>query len=371
MKKIVIYFFATVTINGVAKSQNSVLTTAVPHLRISADGRASGMGDAGITATPDAASIFWNGAKSLFAEKKMAGQLTYTSWFREVGAKDIYLLSASGYKQIDEVSSITGGIRYYSQGTINVTSVSGDPLGSFKPRDWDLSAGYNRKLNNKMGVGLTQSFINSALGGARSSSGGVSSTSSSLAGDVSFYYKGENKEGAGWNWGVSLSNLGGKMGYAGTASTDKDFLPANLGIGTSYGWVFEEKHKIRASIEVNKLLVPAWPNQTGNASTDSANAAEYRKRTVVASWFNSFSDGSGLFKSLAYSIGGEYMYDHKFGARMGYYTEDQIRGNRKYFTAGISAYFKGGGVHLSYLVPAANSNRNVLNNTLRLGVVFE
>uniref|UniRef100_UPI0019535FEE hypothetical protein n=1 Tax=Enterobacter asburiae TaxID=61645 RepID=UPI0019535FEE len=46
-------------------------------------------------------------------------------------------------------------------------------------------------------------------------------------------------------------NLGGKMGYAGTASTDKDFLPANLGIGTSYGWVFEEKHKIRASIEVN------------------------------------------------------------------------------------------------------------------------
>ncbi|MFX5480861.1 hypothetical protein ABTD95_19685, partial [Acinetobacter baumannii] len=85
--KIVIYFFATVTINGVAKSQNSVLTTAVPHLRISADGRASGMGDAGITATPDAASIFWNGAKSLFAEKKMAGQLTYTSWFREVGAK--------------------------------------------------------------------------------------------------------------------------------------------------------------------------------------------------------------------------------------------------------------------------------------------
>ncbi len=93
--------------------------------------------------------------------------------------------------------------------------------------------------------------------------------------------------------------------------------------------------------------------------------------TVVASWFNSFSDGSGLFKSLAYSIGGEYMYDHKFGARMGYYTEDQIRGNRKYFTAGISAYFKGGGVHLSYLVPAANSNRNVLNNTLRLGVVFE
>ncbi|WP_204307114.1 hypothetical protein, partial [Klebsiella aerogenes] len=70
-----------------------------------------GMGDAGITATPDAASIFWNGAKSLFAEKKMAAQLTYTSWFREVGAKDIYLLSASGYKQIDEVSSITGGIR--------------------------------------------------------------------------------------------------------------------------------------------------------------------------------------------------------------------------------------------------------------------
>lgn len=152
MKKILVYIAGVLTPMALF-SQNSVLTTAVPHLRIAADARASGMGDAGITATPDAASIFWNGAKSLFAEKKMAGQLTYTSWFREVGAKDIYLLSASGYKQIDEVSSITGGIRYYSQGTINVTSVSGDPLGSFKPRDWDISIGYNRKLNDKMGVG--------------------------------------------------------------------------------------------------------------------------------------------------------------------------------------------------------------------------
>jgi hypothetical protein len=370
MKRIIIYLLGVVSPIALL-SQNSVLTTAVPHLRIAADARAAGMGDAGITATTDAASIFWNGAKSLFAEKKMAGQLTYTSWFREVGAKDIYLLSASGYKQINEVSSITGGIRYYSQGTINVTSVSGEPLGSFRPRDWDISAGYNRKLNDKMGVGVTLKFINSALGGASTATGGVSTTSSSLAGDISFYYRGEKKDGAGWNWGVSLSNLGGKMGYAGSASTDKDFLPANLGIGASYGWVFDEKNKIRASMEINKLLVPAWPNQTGNTTTDSANAAEYRKRTVVSSWFNSFSDGSGLFKSLAYSLGVEYMYDHKFGARVGYYTEDQIRGNRKYYTAGLSAYFKGGGIHISYLVPAANSNRNVLNNTLRLGVVFE
>jgi hypothetical protein len=370
MKRIIIYLLGVASPIALL-SQNSVLTTAVPYMRIAADARAAGMGDAGITASPDAAAIFWNGAKSLFAHKQLAAQFSYTSWFREVGAKDIYLLSASGYIAGDSVFSVTGGIRFYSQGKVDVTNLNGDDLGSFKPRDWDISFGYNRKINDKLGIGVAIRYIRSNLGGGSFINGGYALKANTLAGDVSLYYKGETKDGAGWNAGLSLSNLGGKMGYAGSASTDKDFLPANLGIGVSYGWVFDDKNKIRANMEINKLLVPVWPNQTGNTTTDSANAAEYRKRTVVNSWFDSFSDESGFLKSLAYSLGVEYMYDKKFGARVGYYTEDQIRGNRKYYTAGLSAYFKGGGIHISYLVPAANSNRNVLNNTLRLGVVFE
>lgn len=371
MKRIVKCLLLVMIAQQLQAQNGNPITTAVPYVRIAADARSAGMGDAGITASPDGAAIFWNSAKSLFAEKKMGMQLTYTSWFREVGAKDIYLLSTSGYKQLDEVSTLTGGIRYYSQGTINLTSANGDLLGMYRPRDWDISVGYNRKLNTKMGVGVSLRFINSSLGGGSTTSTGFHANSSAIAGDISFYYKGATDKGAGWNYGVTLSNLGAKMGYSGSASTDKDFLPANLGIGVSYGWVLDDRNSIKTSLEINKLLVPAWPVLTGVDSKDSANAAEYRKRTVVNSWFNSFSDGSGLLKSFSYSLGAEYNYNKQFAARMGYYTEDKDRGNRKYFTMGLSAFFKGGGVHLSYLVPTANSNRNVLSNTIRLGIVFE
>jgi hypothetical protein len=369
MKKIIVIL--SFTLINEAISQTNVLTTAAPYLRIAADARASGMGDAGITAVPDGAAVFWNSAKSLFAEKKLGVQLTYTSWFREVGAKDIYLLAASGYSKLNESSSVTFGIRYYSQGTINSTSVNGEPLGRFRPREFDFNFGYNRKFNNKMGAGVMLRLINSVLGGAISSAGGVDRSSVTLAGDFSLYYNGEKADGSGLNWGVSISNLGGKLGFRGSISSGRDFIPANLGFGLRYGWALDDKSVIRTAFETNKLLVPAWPNPTGNIGIDSANLVTYKNQTVVNSWFKSFSDGSGLLSSFSLSFGAEYIYDKKFGARVGYFTEDQVRGNRKFFTAGLSAFFKGGGVNLSYLVPTSNSNRNVLNNTIRIGIVFE
>ena len=78
-----------------------------------------------------------------------------------------------------------------------------------------------------------------------------------------------------------------------------------------------------------------------------------------------------MLNSLSYSIGAEYKYDHLFSASLGYFAENQNRGNRKFFTAGLGVYYKKTGLHFSYLIPAANSDRNVLANTMRLGLVFE
>ena len=46
-----------------------VITTAVPFLMISADARASGLGEQGVATSPDAFSQHWNPSKYVFSEK--------------------------------------------------------------------------------------------------------------------------------------------------------------------------------------------------------------------------------------------------------------------------------------------------------------
>jgi len=363
---LVISLFASTMLT--AQNSNNIVTTAVPYLRIGADARAGGMGDASVATLADANSIYWNSAKTLFADNKASIGFNYTSWFREVGANDIYLIAAGGYKKLNDKESITGGIRMFSQGTLQFTSGNGDLLSVYKPRDFDVSFGYNRKLNNKLGVGVTMRFINSNLAGNNSTG---KKNSSSLAADLSMLYNGLNTKGDGWRFGVNISNLGGKMGISNSATTGKDYIPANLAVGASYTKMLDEKNSLSFAFDINKLLVPVFPQTSGSISSDSSAMLKYRSSSVVSSWFNSFSDGSGLINSFSYSIGAEYKYDHLFSARIGYFTENQDRGNRKFFTAGLGVYYKKTGLHFSYLVPTGNSNRNVLANTIRLGLVFE
>ncbi|MFX7549116.1 hypothetical protein ABTJ50_22490, partial [Acinetobacter baumannii] len=75
---------------------------------------------------------------------------------------------------------------------------------------------------------------------------------------------------------------------------NKDFIPANLGLGAAYTSVINESSKITFVLDVNKLLVPAAPQATGNATTDSALLADYRSQSVMSSWFKSFGDGTSL-----------------------------------------------------------------------------
>ena len=58
----------------------------------------------------------------------------------------------------------------------------------------------------------------------------------------------------GLNWGVTITNLGTKIAYTNDAS-EKDFIPANLGLGVAYVNVFDETSKITFGLDVNKLLV--------------------------------------------------------------------------------------------------------------------
>lgn len=348
----------------------NIVSTAVPFLRISPDARSGGMGDAAIATNPDGNSPFWNLAKTAFAEKRSAIALNYTPWLRDLGLNDVYLASAAAYKKIDDYSVISGSMRFFSLGNIQLTDFSGNVLNTVKPTEFSFDAGYTRVLNDRLSLAVALRYINSRLVVGDVGTGVVYKAGNALAVDVSLFYNGRDEEGQGFNFGAVLSNLGTKVGYTNDAR-NKDFLPANLGLGMAYTKILDESNSISFALDVNKLLVPMAPISTGVFATDSAALSDYRNTSVVSSWMKSFSDGSSLPKSLQISAGVEYSYNNQFKLRAGYFYEDKTRGNRRYFTAGAGFDMKFLQVNVSYLVPSgAGVTRNPLSNTLRLGLVF-
>ena len=353
----------------------NVVTTAVPFLRISPDARAGGMGDLGVATSPDANSSFFNLAKTPFTKSPYGVGLTYTPWLKDLGLNDVYLLSFAGYYKLDEQQAISGSIRYFSLGNIQFTDGSGNELGTGRPREFGIDGGYSRKLSDNMSIGIALRFIHSNLVGNYTDQSNTYQAGNAVAGDLSFFYTGQNEDGQGWNFGAALSNLGSKIGYTRDA-TQKDFIPANLGLGANYTKVFDETSKIEFGLDLHKLLVPTPPKLTGDVSSDSAKIADYRTKGVVGSWFSSFGDAPGGFgeemREFQFSLGAEYSYNNQFFARTGYFYEDKTKGNRKYFTVGLGIKYNVFGLNFSYLVPSgAGINRNPLSNTLRFGLILD
>lgn len=353
----------------------NVVTTAVPFLRISPDARAGGMGELGVATSPDANSAFWNLAKTPFAGTPTAIGLTYTPWLKDLGLNDVYLLTAAGYHQLDELQSLSASIRYFSLGNIQFTDGAGNDFGNGRPREFSFDFGYSRKLSDNIGLGVALRYINSNLVGGYANQSNVYQAGNAVAGDLSFFYTGADNNGQGWNFGAALSNLGTKIGYTKDA-TQKDYIPANLSVGTVYKKVFDESNSIQFGIDLHKLMVPTPPEYTDDPDLNEQINQEYRNKSVVNSWFSSFGDAPGGFgeelKEFQLSAGAEYSYNDQFFARLGYFFEDKTKGNRKYFTVGLGINYNIFGLNFSYLVPSGSGiNRNPLSNTLRFGLVFD
>lgn len=356
-------------------SSINVVTTAVPFLRISPDARSGGMGDVGIATAPDANSAFWNRAKLPFAQSKAAIGVSYSPWLKGLGLSDVYLASLAGYFQISETETISSSLRYFSLGNIDFTDQNGQPLGSYRPREFGFDVGYSRKLSDRLGLGIALRYINSSLANGNFN-GQTYKAGSAVAGDISLFSDGTGGDpnASGFNWGITLHNLGSKIAYTNDAQ-QKDYIPANLGIGVAYTKVFDETSKATFALDLNKLLVPTPPQLTGNTTIDSTNFAKYRNKGVLSSWVSSFGDAPGgggeELREVQVSLGAEYMYNNQFAFRAGYFYEAPSKGNRQYFTVGAGLNYNIYGLNFSYLIPSGGGvNRNPLANTVRFSLIF-
>lgn len=354
------------------------ISTAVPFLTITPDSRHGAMGDVGVATSPDANSQYLNPSKYAFTEGKFGFSLSYTPWLREL-VNDINLAYLAGFYRIDNNQVIGSSLRYFSMGDITLTGLDQTNMGTVSPSEFALDFSYSRKLSDRLSGGVALRYIRSDLSGGMAGSGAGAETytaGNAWANDVSFYYfnqwggTGSSKSIAA---GINFSNIGSKISY--DQGSNKDFLPANMRLGTTFTNEFDDYNSLSISLDVNKLLVPTPSTQytvdpNGSVIVLPDNNSN---KSVISSIFSSFSDAPGGFKEelqeFTISMGAEYWYNKQFALRAGYFNEAQNKGNRKFFTAGVGVKMNIAAIDFSYVIPVQRNNP--LANTIRFTLLFD
>ncbi len=365
----------------------NTLLTAVPFLRIVPDARSGAMGDAGIAISADPNALHFNASKLAFSEKDFGLSVTYTPWLRELGLTDVFLSYLSGYNKIDDLQAIGYGLKFFSLGDINFTDINGNSTGMGRPREFEISGAYARKLSDNLSAGLTAKYIYSNLASGQQVGGIDIETANAFAADISLTYLREDigPNDNSLSIAGAITNLGSKVSYT-NSSEVRDFLPGNLGIGAAYTMNLDEFNSLTFALDLNKLLLPTpQPFEIIDENgvqilnpefdvTGEEGVGDYRELSTFSGIFGSFTDAPGGFREelqeIAYSFGAEYTYNDQFAVRAGYYFENELKGDRQYLTLGLGLKYNVANINFSYLIPTSN-RRSPLDNTLRFSFIFD
>ena len=332
MKKIILLFSLLFGVgNLLAQEQNEVIT-GVPFLLISADARASGMGDMGVATSPDVYSQQWNPAKYPFSENKLGVGLSYTPYLSSL-TNDVALLNLNYFNKINERSTYALSLRYFGLGETVFKQNENDPGQAVNPNELAFDGSYSLKLSEKFAMSVSGRYIRSDLKIQEADNDGK--VASSFAVDISGYYQSNeiafsNFNGV-WRGGFNLSNLGPKLNYD-LNSGAESALPANLKLGGGFDFILDEDNTLGTSLEFNKLLVEGT---------------------------NSVTSGLGL----------EYLYQNSFALRTGVYNDTNGIGNVNFFTFGAGFKYKAAKFDLSYLNSTSNQSTS-MDNILRFSLSF-
>ena len=352
--------------------QRNVITTAAPFLLISPDSRSAAMGDLGAATSADANSIHWNASKLAFIEGDGGMAISAAPWLRQL-VPDIWFYYMSGYKKIDDKSTIGMSLRYFTLGNIQFTDNQGTSTGDYEPKEFALDGAYARKLSDNLSLGVALRFVFSDLArGQVGSSGTEIKEGTAGAGDISMTYKNDVKLGErdfDYTIGGNISNIGNKITY--TTEANRDFIPVNLRLGTFWNTQIDEYNEIGFGVDFNKLLVPT--PQYEYDSLGEISGRVIADDPLINGMLSSFNDAPGGFKEelneITISAGLEYWYAKQFALRAGYFYEADTKGSRKYMTFGAGLKYNVFQIDAAYLQPFAR--RHPLQNTIRFSLHFD
>ena len=367
------------TVSTMVMAQNkedmfNPVNTSVTSQTIAPDARSAGMGDVGAATDPDVVSQYWNPAKYPFTISRAGVALNYTPWLRQL-VSDMDLAYLVGYYRIGDYSAVSGSLRYFSLGevyTSSATDATNDM--TINPYEMSLDVAYSLMLSENFSLAAAVRWIYSDLTYDFTED---TSPGSAFAADISCYYQNYLNIGARecqLGLGFNVSNIGSKISFGGDEHSE--FIPTNMRRGASLMIPVDEYNRFTIAADANKLLVPTYPKQK-----EEETSQEYQDRlekdyfdvSSISGMFKSFNDAPNGFKEeleeIQWSVGAEYTYHDQFAIRAGYHHESENKGNRKYFTVGAGFKMSVFSLDAGYVIATAKSNP--LDQTLRFSLSFD
>ena len=350
------------------------VNTSVTSQTIAPDARSAGLGDVGAATDPDVVSQYWNPAKYPFTISRAGVALNYTPWLRQL-VSDMDLAYLVGYYRIGDYSAVSGSLRYFSLGEVYTSSSLDDTNDmTINPYEMSLDVGYSLMLSEQFSIAAAVRWIYSDLTYDFTED---TSPGSAFAADISCYYQNYLNLGAREcqvGLGLNVSNIGSKISFGGDEHSE--FIPTNLRLGASLMVPVDEYNRFTIAADANKLLVPTYPKQMEEETSQEYQdrlEKEYFDVSSISGMFKSFNDAPNGFKEelqeIQWSVGAEYVYHDQFALRAGYHHESANKGNRKYFTVGAGFRMNVFSLDAGYVIATAKSNP--LDQTLRFTLAFD
>jgi hypothetical protein len=231
-------------------------------------------------------------------------------------------------------------------------------------------------LSEKLSAAVAFRYIRSDLNNGITGFGDPLYPGNAVAADVAAYYRTPiemtNADGT-LAFGLNISNIGSKISY--DQNLTSLFIPTTMRLGGSFEYPMDDYNKISFNADVSKLLAPT-PVVKMEGETDAdfdIRREAYQQTGPIAGIFKSFNDAPGGMKEelqeIMWSAGAEYTYNNQFFVRAGYFNEHQLKGNRKFFSAGVGFKMNVFQLDAAYLISVAQSNP--LDGTIRFTLGFD
>ena len=377
-----LFIIIIILFSQVLQAQSRYIRTAVDYLLLAPDARGTSLGTIGAASRPDVFSMHWNPAKYAFQDKKFGIAISYTPWYWLTSHDYKPFRFSFGYKgfnlffKIKERMAVSTSMVHFALGDITFTDEYGNSLGVYKPWDIYNDVAFSYRINDVISLGMAGRFIYSNLTQGQYVQGAETSAGISVAMDLSMYYSKDislgEKEG-NIAWGINISNIGSKISYSESADR-KNFIPTNFRAGAGFTTIFNPENSLSVQADFNKLLVPSTPiylrDSLGYPVFDDDGDPVIEKGmdpnvSVIRGMLQSWYDAPGGFKEemqeWSFGIGLEYGLKDLFSARMGVYYENETKGTRRYFTAGVGFRMGHFGFDTGIMVPFKETYFNAFN----------
>ena len=262
--------------------------------------RPAGMGDAFVSIADDATACWWNPAGLAFLEQTYNVSLMHSRLVPDW--EDVYYEYAAYAQKIEGLGTIGGSLIYLTYGEQQATTADDpNPFTTFNSYEVIPSIAYGATIGENLGIGINLKFVFVDLAPAEVTVEGQNGSGTTFAADIGALWR--LMDGR-WHVRGVVQHVGPKIAYI--DEEQKDPLPRNLKLGTSYKVLSDEMNELTVSIDYNKSLVIVEDITDPSLGVVLNFGAEYRYYDLFALRGGYVYDEDGEIKDFAFGMGLAY-----------------------------------------------------------------